>query len=453
MKKRIVILGAGISGLTLAWYLKKKHRDTIDIAILEKEKRVGGWIKTTKKEGFLFEQGPQSCRPSGTGVHTLQLIRELNLQESLIFPSSHANKRFLFVNNRLQALPSNFFSLLSNSLTRKFLLTMAKELFVGKKQDESDETVNEFFSRRFSSEFTKQFADPLTTGIYAGNIKALSFKSCFPSLENYEKNHRSIILGMMRNAPKPEQDPWLRSIQKYSLFSLKNGLEQLPEALGLKLHQHFFLGCQATQLLPKKQGIDIRLSNGNIMSADHVFSTLPSHILADLISGEAASWLRQIRSTSVIVAHVGYKKNLLKEQGFGYLIPTLENQAILGMIWCSSLFPQHNHDANETRLTLMLGGENHPHILSMQKRQWKSLCLASLKNHLGITQEPDFMDFQLMQQAIPQYTVGHNNRVQQIERSVACFSPHIALLGTSYYGVSVNDCIAQAKNTADSWKN
>ena len=194
--KKIIILGGGISGLSLLWSLKKKHGKQADVILLEKTSRVGGWIRTVKKEGFLFEKGPRSCRTQGHGRATLRLIEELGLQKQVIQADASAHHRYLYFQQHLQKIPSSFLSFLFSPLTRKIIPHLLKEWLVPKAREE-DETVHDFFSRRISREAAETFVNSLTLGIYACDSRKLSIKSCFPSIYAWEQQYGSLLKGAL----------------------------------------------------------------------------------------------------------------------------------------------------------------------------------------------------------------------------------------------------------------
>lgn len=345
-------------------------------------------------------------------------------------------------------MPQGILGCFTNPLTRKQIPIVLRELFL-RNRPNHEETILEFFSRRFNENFAKQFADPLTTGIYAGDISQLSLDSCFPQLKRVEEKHGSLLLGLIKEKKKNSDNPWIKQIQSHSLFSFKEGLEQLPKALEKKLKNYLLLNCEVKSLVPRENKIDVAFSDGFVLSADHVFSTLSFPYLRQICPAALFSCV-SLKNSSVIVVNAGYKKSVLKHHGFGYLIPNKEKQSILGMIWNSSIFPQQNAYDQETRLTIMLGGENNPEIVAKEKADIADICHTALREHLQITDRPDILDIHYKHHAIPQYHVGHHSSLQHIQKAVARFTPHITLLGTSFHGVSLNDCITNAKHIANS---
>lgn len=450
MKKRnIVILGAGISGLSLAWFLQKQHGEQIEITVLEKSGRIGGSIQTIHKEGFLFELGPHSCRSSGAeAATTLELIEELGLHDQVIPASPSARKRYLYTNQRLTALPPPFtclFSPLMRGVPRALLRDWRTPAGNGE-----DESVDAFITRRFGAEIAEQFIDPMTSGIYAGDMRQLSIQSCFPQLFHWEQESGSVIKGMFKSKKKPIQaaSPFIQQMQKQAMFSFKSGMEVLPKALEKHLKQKVTTSCSVKAIHLHPDNITLELDNGTKIQTNHLFSTLPAQQVSELIKPhhpDLAQMLSSMCRTSVAVVNLGYRRPLLPVQGFGYLIPTKENEEILGVIWDSCVFPQQNLETNQTRLTVMLGGAHKPHLCTLPEDEILEIALRRVAKQLGIYALPDVSHVSIAHNAIPQYHVGHNAKVSCIMQKIGHLSPYLTCLGNSFYGVSLNECFAKAR--------
>jgi protoporphyrinogen/coproporphyrinogen III oxidase len=451
--KHIVILGAGITGLSLAWYLKKRFQDNIKITILEKSPRPGGWIQTIEKKGFLFELGPHSCRPAGTGVATLRLVEDLQVQDQVISADPSAHLRYLLHDQKLSVLPNSLTSFMFSSVTRGVLKAMWRE-FWSPKGSGQDESIYAFITRRFNNEIAEKFFDPLTSGIYAGDIRKLSIKSSFPILYRWEQEHGSVMKGMIAaNKNKPPSSPFIKQVQRGGLFSFKGGMETLTRTLGEKLQSHIVYLSEAKSMKIGTDHIEVHVSDKNVIKADFVCSTLPATAFADVIHSNNPKFsekLKKFQRNSIAVVSLGYSQQNLKHRGFGYLIPSREKEEILGVIWDSSIFPQQNHHQEETRLTVMIGDGHHDQFQSLKERNFIEIALQAVAKHLQIHSSPDAINLSMAYQAIPQYYVGHSEQVLAMEQELSKLSPRLHCLGTSYYGVSINDCIAKSEEFANS---
>ncbi len=449
-----MILGAGISGLSLGWYLKRRFGNKIRLTILEQTDRVGGWIQTEQIEGCLFETGPRSLRSKGSGLETLKLIEQLRLQSDVIAASSSAKHRYLWSGQKLRKLPSGPISLLMSPLTRTAPFAAMKELFV-KKSTLSDESISSFMTRRFGRHYAESLLDPLTTGIYAGDTHKLSIRSCFPSLYEWERDFGSVCRGMLlkRRPARRARSPFQEQISRAPIFSFKDGMETLPNALGDALSSHLEYNSTVAKLHSSPNEIEVELTDGTKITADHLFSTIPAAKLAPLFKDqhrELSSLLMSITCASVAVVRLGYFRKVMKKKGFGYLIPSCEKERILGCVFDSAVFPDQNQIPEETRLTVMIGGTRNPSAVNDSKENLKILALNSLEKHLGIDAEPDAVSVRIARSAIPQYFVGHMEKIDRIGTILARIYPRMTLTGNSFLGVSVNDCIANSKRIVES---
>jgi len=278
---KIVIIGAGISGLSLGWFLKKKYVDNLELTILEQSAISGGYIKTIKKDDFIFELGCRSCRTAGNGLKTLQLIEDLNLESEVIIADSTAKNRYIYKNKKLECIPRGILPCLKSKLMPGLFKAVCSDLFKKKRsRSQKEETIYEFINRRFSKDFAINLFDPLSTGIYAGDIRKLSLKSCFPMIYELEHTHRSIIKGMVFQK-KPIDltlSPFIQKLLKTSIFSLKGGMQTLTHALSEHLKENILYDTNITKLEIKTNETTIHLMNGTIISPDIVYSTIPAKI-------------------------------------------------------------------------------------------------------------------------------------------------------------------------------
>ena len=424
-----VILGAGISGLSLAWYLKKQQPDT-KITIIDAAPRAGGWIRTIDDNGFLFELGPRSCRMRGHGQTTLDLVHELGLDDQVVAPTAAAQKKYLYYRGQVRPIPSNPLKLLLSPLGRGIPSALWSDLTTAKNNDE--ETIYSFFSRRFGSAIADRFVDPMITGIYAGDPKQLSMNACFPCMKRIEQEHGSLIKGMFKSKRQ----------KGMPLFSFKEGMETLPKALAHQLEGHLHLSTKATTLTIEKKQVHIECSNGKVFTADQLYAAIPAHKLSSLLPS-----ISPIATADVAIVNIGYTRNVLDREGFGYLVPASEKQKILGVVWDSSVFPQQK---GCSRLTVMIGGTRNPDLVDQSDRTLTAIAMNSLAEHLNIRALPDIVSVHRAKEAIPQYTLGHQKRVANLRKELP---PHVHVLGSSYDGVSINDCIYQAKELAETITN
>lgn len=414
MAKQVLILGGGISGLTTAWFLKERFGDQVSITILEGAERAGGWIRTDRSHGFLFEQGPRGLRlPS---QDAMALIDSLGLHNEMI--QAEQCPRYLWTKGHLRRL--SIWQLLP------FLPTLLREPFVAPSTHD-DESVADFFTRRFSHPFMEQFIDPLVGGIYAGDPHHLSIRATFPRVAAWERTHRSVLKG------------WWRSQRKEGgLISFRNGMATLTETLAQKLEGQIDLKAAVQRIELSASGVSVA-AGGKIYVADHLISTLPSQVLKPLLPNLP---IPNPPAVSLSVVNAGFHKKLRLPHAFGYLVPSTEGEALVGTVFDSVVFPQHNHSAQETRLTLMFRGA----INTDQP------ALDAMEKHLQIDVQPDYLHTYFAHKAVPQYPVGYLQTQSLCQKAIAKQRLPITLIGSSFHGVAVNDCIATARTVASEFR-
>ncbi len=438
-KKSILIVGAGISGLATAYYLRKSGLDC-DITILEKQKRAGGWIRSETHESHFFEMGPKIfSTPKSEAL--LELLCELNMEKELIF-SDKALKRFVLSGHNLVSLPQNPLSFLFCKSTRNKIIPLFLEYF---KQPHAcpDESIYNFITRRFGIGFMNELFDPLVQGIYAADPEKLSIRSCFGLLKDLEDQYGSIVKGFI--ARKKRQLPLIeRFSPNGSLFSLRNGIESLVHQLISKMDTNMVFG-ETVVGLKKHKGSMVVKTKAREYSASDIFIALPVHTLPSIFGESNLAFNHSyfdIPSTSITSVCMGFKKKVLAHKGFGYLVSSKVSQGILGAVFDSMVFDRNDQT---TEITLMLKGAR------WSEDDLHSQVHTCLKKHLGIASTPDFMKVHVSKKAIPVFEVGHKDNISFALRRLQKELPDCHLVGNYIDGVSVNDCIKVAKQAVAHW--
>ena len=218
-------------------------------------------------------------------------------------------------------------------------------------------------------------------------------------------------------------------MQKTSLFSFKKGMETLTHELSRRLESELQLSTTATGLTFHSDHVEVSLSSGQSLFADHVYSTIPAKDLNLLWQNPA---FNRIPANSIRVINIGFRKKVHQKEGFGYLIPSNQGEPILGVVFDSCIFPQQNQNSEETRLTVMMRP-------SGTEEDMKKVALDSLARHMHIEASPDSISFLLAKEAIPQYGVGHSALLGSLNPPA-----NLTILGNSFHGVAVNDCIFES---------
>jgi oxygen-dependent protoporphyrinogen oxidase len=449
---RVVVVGGGISGVTVAYRLEQLLPDT-EVIVLEQGDRLGGTIGTVHRQGFVVEEGPNGFLDNNPAAR--QLCQELGLGPQLVSANEAASRnRFLFLRDRIQPLPTGLFSFLTSGvLSWKGKLNLLWERFRAPGHLE-DESIDAFARRRAGDEVAETLADAFVTGILAGDPRLLSLPATFPRLAEWERVHGSLSRGMAQVRKQKRREAAARGQPPPGparMWSFREGLHLLIDTLGKRLRQPPRLGV-AVQSLHTQTGGESN-SHMSVVSAeqnwqaDAVVLACPGYqqtrMLANL-DAELAQKIGEIAYNRVAVVALGYPAQAISHRldGFGYLTPQRDRRDVLGVQWCSSIYPGRA-PSGMVLLRALCGGWNRPDILDWDDARLLDAVSAELRVAMGISQPPVFHHLVRWQRAIPQYHVGHCARVGWIEERQRQH-PGLFLGGNCYRGVAINDCVEQA---------
>jgi oxygen-dependent protoporphyrinogen oxidase len=447
---RIVIVGGGISGLALAYRLEQTLPHAT-VTILERDTRPGGKIWTEHHDGFTVELGPNGFLD--TKPTTKALSCDLGLDKHLTLASEVASKnRFLFLNGKLRLLPANPLAFLrSDIISWRGKLALLAELFCRSRCPLSDESVDAFARRRAGPETAQVLVDAFVTGIYAGDPKLLSVRAAFPRLVALEEQNGSVLRGMIASAKQRRQEAAARgkaSERAGRLWSFREGLRLLIETLCSRLRGSVTLGVTIKRLERNPNAWRVRGEGRDCWDADTVVLSCPAYqqaaILADL-DRELAEQVGAIPYNRVAVVALGYRRDdiPIPLDGFGYLTPQCSRGDVLGVQWCSSTYPDRAPEGM-VLLRAMCGGWQHPEVVSWDDGRIIQAVAAELRVSLGVVAPPVFQRIIRWDRAIPQYLIGHLERVAAIEARAARHAG-LFLAGNAYHGIALNDCTEQAE--------
>jgi oxygen-dependent protoporphyrinogen oxidase len=413
MKKKIIILGAGISGLTLAWYLEKRFSsDLVEITILEPEKRVGGWIASCNVDGFFFECGPRSLRWGKDRT----LFRELGLEGDIIEADSQSNAKYLVFQGKVTRVPENPLAIVTSPLGRKCFRAVMSYPF-RRKPKLDDETVAHYFGARFGRDFVDTVIDPMVAGIWAADPDKISYRATLATM----------------------------SLRKMDLLSFTRGLELLPKRLVEQLDATICTGTKLEHIQLKEKSCEVAY-DGRKLEADHLFSTLSPDKLKPLLSDETlAALVPPVPRVSLAIVVMGFHEALLRHKGFGCLAPSKEEHDLLGISFDSAIFP-HLNGLFQTRLSVMLGGQRAPECAQESESELRQKALYFCKKYLHIDRVPHVMEVIRAERSISAYPVGHLARMARLEERLS--KERLTLLGAGLYGISVPACITHAQELA-----
>ncbi len=444
-----VIIGAGISGLSAAYFLKQKG---LSCLVLEKSDLPGGVIRSEKKNGFLFEYGPNSTLSGKESV--FRLINDLGMQDEQMFAADHAKYRYIVKNGELQALPTSPPGFIKTPLfSFKTKLGLLKEPFIKPAPADSLETLADFVKRRLGNEFLDYAIDPFVAGVYAGKPETLIVKNAFKRLHQLEQNHGSLIRGAIRLAK--ERKNKVQAGPSGKIFSFRNGMQSLTDKLAQSFDGALKTGCNIKSIEYKKNHYEIVFENKDGQQKAEskvVITTLPSHAFEQLplnIDKEDLTKIKEIPYARVAMVYYGYKEKPagVQANGFGFLVPAKEKRQILGTLWNSSIFSGRAPE-NGLALSTFVGGSRQPDLPDKSDSQLMDLVNSELKDLMNISASPDFVKIVRWEKAIPQYTIKQNDALQAI-KNIEDKNPGLFISGNFRGGISVSDCIENADFLSD----
>jgi oxygen-dependent protoporphyrinogen oxidase len=457
---RVIIIGAGISGLSLAYRLQQLA-PAVEVMVLEERDRAGGTMWTERRDGFQVEIGPNGFLDSKPS--TLALCRDLGLESRLVAASEASGRnRYLFLGDRLRPLPTGLLSFLrSDLLSWKGKLALLGERFVPPRRDGADESVDAFARRRGGREAAEVLADAVVTGIHAGDPALLSVRAAFPRLAAWEENQGSVSRGMAQAARRGRAEARARGEpdkRGATLWSFREGLRLLIETLCGSLARQPLFGVRVRAVQAVAQGSNRQswavLAEGNDRwPADAVVLTCPAYRQADLLGDldrELAERIGGIAYNRVAVVALGYRQSDVPVplDGFGFITPQRTRRDLLGVQWCSSIFPERS-PARLVLLRALCGGWHRPEVVDWDDGRLLQAARAELRLAMKITAEPVFHHIVRWDRAIPQYHLGHIDRVAWIRGRLAG-QPGLFVGGNAFDGVAVNDCTEQGELLAHS---
>jgi oxygen-dependent protoporphyrinogen oxidase len=415
----VAIIGAGISGLSCAWELKKLGIETL---VLEAGSRPGGVIRTEKINGYQVEAGPNSFQAAAPA---LRLVEEAGLWEELLAPAPNA-PRFVYWDGKLRKFPFG-------PLTLAGVVRILREPFVRSKTA-GDESVRDFFIRRVGRQAHDRLVAPALTGIYAGDTATLSMAAVFPKIIQMEREHGSLTRAFLKSVRTRSKPAGLsRPKPKGSVFSFSDGVERLPKRLAEQLR------------------IEYNIAHAGIGDAAATVVAIPAHVAADLLQKRntgLATLLNQIQYAPMVIAAVSLPDHSFKEplQGFGFLVPRDQGLHLLGALFSSALFPGRAPKGQEL-LTCFVGGMFEPEAIDWpDERVWEVVC-PEIKSALHTSDMPEPVALFRQPHAIPQYSIGHARWVAAVREQLQS-TPGLFITSNYLEGVSVPACIEKGARTA-----
>ena len=492
--KRVVIIGGGISGLAAAHRLLERNLESpekIDLTLLESSDRLGGIVQTHERDGFLLEAGPDSFISEKPAA--LDLARRLGLASRIIETNAAHRRSFIVRQGRLLPVPEGF-HLLAPSRFWPFLKSdifswsgkarMALDLLLPRRtlNGSADESLANFVRRRLGREALDRMAQPMVGGIYTADPEHLSLRATMPRFLEMERKHRSVIRALRQSGSSPTvREGSGTSGARYSLFlSFDRGMQVLTDTIAERISS---LSSQITghpseelenaragvngirlnttveslSLGPPLQGHDspvwkVKTGRNETLIADVVCLALPAYVSARLlgdVDSQLASELEGISYASSATINLAYKRDdiLHPLNGFGFVVPFSEGRSVIACTFSSVKFAARAPNGH-VLLRTFVGGALQPEILKLTDNELLLRVQNDLHDLLGIQQAPLFAEISRWERSMPQYHLGHIERVKRIEERVEAL-PGLVLAGNAYTGLGIPDCIRSGEAAAD----
>jgi protoporphyrinogen/coproporphyrinogen III oxidase len=451
---RVVIAGGGIAGLSIAFELTRERSDAVEVLVLERAGRAGGNLRSERVAGYLCEWGPNGFLDNVPD--TLALVRQLGMEDRLLPADARAMKRFIYRGGRLHALPGKPVGFaLSGLLSVRGRARVVGEPLARRRPD-GDETIHAFATRRIGREAADVLIDSMVSGVFGGNARELSLRACFPKMWEMETTYGSLVKAMLakrRERRAPSAAPM--GAPGGHLTSFTDGIEEIVHGLTRALGARVQTGRAVRRVHPRRPGAGegwlLDLDDGRAVEADAVVLAGSASMSATLVDGfdeDLARVLCTIPTAPLAVVCLGYETARLDRplDGFGFLVPRGEGIGILGALWDSSIYPGRA-PAGRALIRVMSGGAHDPSVVALDDETLVERARADLRTTMQLDIEPVFTRVFRHPVGIPQYTVGHLERLSAIDARLDAH-PGLVLAGNSYRGVSINACAADAASRA-----
>ena len=470
---KVAIVGGGIAGLTAAFVLQEQARlagCSLHCTLIESSTEWGGKIVTHRVTDSILEAGPDSFlsqKPWG-----IELCTKLGIVDRLINTDPAHKKTFVYSRGRMRELPEGLVVIVpqrlgpflrSGLLSWSGLARMGMDLWLPAKRDAGDESMASFFTRRLGREAFERLVEPLMAGIYAGDAWQMSLRATFPRFLDLEQQHGSVIRGLLAGrksvgAGHASSGPRSAGPPRTMFVTLRNGLSDLVQTLvsrieagGATLLQGRRVSALKARPTELGQGYALDLDDGRSLVTDAVVLSTPAYVTADLmrpLSQRVADLLDQIPYASTMTLSLLYSIAAVGDalRGYGFVVPRTENSALLAATNTSFKWPART-PPHKLAVRCYLGGMGKEAIFSQSDQEVIRLAKGELRRMTGLSAEPIYAEVNRWERGMPQYTVGHLERMEVLQRTMESFR-RLYLIGAAYRGIGIPDCIRDGTEAA-----
>lgn len=445
--KRIAVLGAGISGLTTAYWLNKAGED---ITVFESTGRTGGSIITEKKDGYLLDLGPNSALETSDVLR--ELIRDLGIEDQKVYGNEASNNRYVVRNGKLHALPMSPLKFLKTKLfSAGAKLRLLREPFI-KPTDGNDISLADFVRHRLGEEFLDYAINPFVAGVYAGDPEKLSAPAAFPKLFALEQNYGSFIKGTIRGARERKKRGEV-SKDRAKLFSFIDGMQTFTDALARPIASKIKHNTTVDYIEQSGDQFVVHSIHDGKKSEekfDGIVVSLPAASMARVLrklSPQNAREIEKIQYPPVAVVVMAFRESDIKREldGFGFLVPKVEKKQILGSIWSSTIFPKRAPEGYAL-FTTFVGGARQPENANLDDSLLRQIVFNDLNDLVGLLDDPLLVKIKHWPKAIPQYGMGYQ-WYQKMFTELEDQIPGLYFSGNFRRGIGIGDSVLSAHAT------
>lgn len=453
-KRRVAVIGGGITGLTAAFYLQQQAKDQklpLEIVLIEATHRLGGKIQTIRKDNFIIERGPESFIDHKQIIE--ELSKQLGIENELI--ENTAGKTYVAVNKQLSPIPKG--SILgipteiipfakSDVISWSGKVRAVLDLLLPPSNTKEDQSLGEFLRKRFGEEVVENLIEPVVSGIFSGDIDQLSLHETLPILAEVCLNHRSVIKGIQKeNKLLNEED----TTQTSTTF--KNGLESLIDALEKSLELAVVYKSVRVESIIKVHGqIRLLLNNQNVIPVDGAVIATPHHVATKLFAHEGIlKSLHEIPVNTVATVSMIFPKKAIQREidGNELVVSRNSDYSITACTLIHHKWP-HMIPKEYAMLKSYIGRSGDETIVELSDNEIEKVVLQDLKGMLKIDEKPIQTVVSRYRNSMPQYLIGHRTKVEKAKRELYETYPTVRLAGNAYEGIRLTDCITQGKIAA-----
>lgn len=455
-KKRVVVVGGGMAGCAAAFYLQKEVKEKglpIETLLIEGKDRLGGKVQTVVKDGFVVERGPDSYLKRKESM--TKLIHEVGLGDKII--SNTAGKSYVYARGKLNAMPEGAFMgipvevgpfIFSGLFSPIGKIRAGFDFILPASLPKDDQSIGAFLRHRFGDEAVNNLIEPLLAGIYAGDIDEMSLMSIFPMFYQVEQKYGSVIRGIQKTMPKkPKQPSSQKEGSKKGMFNtVTTGLESIIRAIEERLDEGSVMKNTRVQKIERvDDGYHVHLCNHQILQADAVILATEGRNIAKIFPDEEGlAWFKNQRATTVGNVAMAFSKSAIEKDidGTGFLVARNNGFAITATTWTHKKWP-HSAPKDKVLLRCYVGRPGEEEIVSQSDEEIVKVVLEDLRKTMNITEEPEWAIISRWEEAMPQYTVGHKERIAASKEYMKKNLPGVFFGGGSYEGSGLPDCIDQ----------